>query len=329
MNVFMAQVRREFWEHNGAFIITPLMIAGLLLAVCIYIVLFHANPESEIGSEFFNLHDSAGTIVTPRSADPDVVEYYIDFSTGQLVPPDQYNTDWSSPMEQGSQVAMGTLLVIHFMFMSIIGFVLIFYSLSSLHTDRKDRSVLFWKSMPVSETLNVLNKLFICALAVPLLTTLIAWAAQIGYLLLATLFLLRVDMSPGEFLWAGLDLPRIFFEQLKLALWLGAWYLPLYAWLLFASALGRRSPFLVATVPLAVVIAFEYLIFGTWSVADLLGQQFAAVGAQVSNYENTVKGSGFGGINLFMNNSRMLTGAIIAALLMPAAIWLRNHRFEI
>src|SRR3546814_20822192 len=49
--------------------------------------------------------------------------------------------------------AMGLLVV-------VLGFVVFFYCLGALYDDRRDRSILFWKSLPVSDASTVLSKVF-------------------------------------------------------------------------------------------------------------------------------------------------------------------------
>ena len=54
------------------------------------------------------------------------------------------------------------------MFTSFI--VGVFYCLDALHGERRDRSILFWKSLPVSDLTTVLSKLSIPLVVLPLLT---------------------------------------------------------------------------------------------------------------------------------------------------------------
>ena len=81
---------------------------------------------------------------------------------------------------------------IHQLFVTVTAFVLLYYMLSCLYTDRKDRSILFWKSMPVSENRNVAVKFITAVLVVPIVATLISWLTQICYLVLATVLVSRI-----------------------------------------------------------------------------------------------------------------------------------------
>src|SRR6202163_3168249 len=73
------------------------------------------------------------------------------------------------------------------MLLTLIAFLVgIFYSLDALHGERRDRSILFWKSLPVSDLTTVLSKASIPLVVLPLLIFLIIVAMQLIMLLLST-----------------------------------------------------------------------------------------------------------------------------------------------
>lgn len=349
MKSWLTQLRREFWEYNASFLVTPVVIAALVVVAGIYVVIVYGTPDSKLAREFFGdsyvyensnngvngktidspTAKDSGTAVTAQ-ADTGTDEYIIDFSKGEQRPLQASDLD-NSITANGYQAGNASLYGIHQLFLTITAFVLLFYMINSLYADRKDRSVLFWKSMPVSETRNVAVKYITSVLAVPVVVTLISWIAQISYLVLATIFVYRIGSDPWGNFWSHIDVMGAFFEQLKYILWLGAWFLPFNAWWLFASALARRSPFLVATIPFAFVILMEKLLFGSYSIGLLLLQHLKAAGIQVGNIIGDEVGEGVvpGNVDLFMNNSEMLIGFFIAGVLFAATVWLRNHRFEI
>jgi ABC-2 type transport system permease protein len=338
MKAWLTQVKREFWEHQTLFIFTPLVIAALFICAGIYIVTLHASLESEIGMGLFGdvYHLDVGPgiktgnngAITDGNPE-DAVEYIIDFSRGELVVA-QHSESGISGSDEGDKGVNSALHDVNFLFMVIIGFVLVFYLLNCLYADRKDRSILFWKSMPVSEHRNVAAKLIIVSLAAPALVTVISWMVQICFLVFSWIFIYRVGYDPREVVWPQVNILPVFFEQLKFFLWSMAWWLPLNAWLLFSSALGKRSPFLVATIPFVVIIIMEKLLFGTRYVLGLLLSHMSAVQFQLGNLMGESGGSVSGGsIDILLDNPAMLAGFVIAGLLFPATVWLRNHRFEI
>jgi ABC-2 type transport system permease protein len=139
----------------------------------------------------------------------------------------------------------------------------IFYCLDALYGERRDRSVSFWKSMPVSDRETVLCKVITPMLILPVVTFVIAAATQSLILLVSSVVLLASGQSAAT-LWAHGSLfqtwPALIYHLLTVH---GLWYAPLYGWLLLASAWARRAPFLWAAVPLLAMVAFEKIAFDT------------------------------------------------------------------
>src|SRR5438034_5261939 len=72
----------------------------------------------------------------------------------------------------------------------------VFYCLDALHGERRDRSILFWKSLPVSDRTTLLSKVTIPLVALPLVTFAIVVATQLVMLLWTSAFLIIHGMSP-------------------------------------------------------------------------------------------------------------------------------------
>jgi ABC-2 type transport system permease protein len=331
MHSDFALLKREFWENQGAFVTLPLILIALLFLGSLYIVIRHASPDSELGLGIFYMGNDIAGDAGERASDADAAgeEYIVDFTRGELVRAEQSDVDTLYTLSSGERdrILNAYLYLIHIIFCAIIGFVVLFYLLNGLHADRKDRSVLFWKSMPVSETRNVLIKLFTAAVAVPVLVTAFAWLAQIIYVVMSMIFVYRVGADPWVVIWSRLEIMQAFFEQLLYVLWLSLWMLPVAAWLLFASALARRSPFLVAILPFAVVFLLEYLLFGTSYAADMISDHFSAIDLQMNNYMD--ERISYGPVDLTFDASKIITGIVIAGALLAGAVWLRNNRFEL
>lgn len=335
MKAWLIQIKREFWEHQTLFVLIPLVAALLVIIAGGYVTAFHSSLESGAGMALFghayNLEKGTNSARTmDSSGGEDTKEYIIDFTKGELVRAEDFNTGISRS-DSRQQLVNAALYGFHSFIMIITGFVLMFYQLNCLYGDRKDRSILFWKSMPVSESRNVATKLLVSSLAVPLLATVISWGIQISYLILSSIFVYRVGFHPGAVVWARLDLLHVFSEELKLFLWSMAWWLPLNSWLMFSSALAKRSPFLVATIPFVVIIIMDNLLFGNWHIGRLLWTHLQAIEIQMEYLSGSEINTGLntGSVNLFLDNSTMLLGFIISGLLFPATVWLRNRRFEI
>jgi ABC-2 type transport system permease protein len=152
----------------------------------------------------------------------------------------------------------------------------LFYCLDALYGERRDRSILFWKSLPVSDRTTVLSKVAIPLVVLPLFAFVLSLATQRLMMFQATAVLLANDMSAAT-LWKEF---RFFQESLIMLYGLAVhalWYAPIYGWLLFISAWAKRAPLLWALLPPMLISAFERTAFGTRSFMRML--QYRVQGA--------------------------------------------------
>ena len=150
----------------------------------------------------------------------------------------------------------------------------VFYCLDALHSERRDRSILFWKSLPVSDLATVLAKASIPILVIPLVAFAVTVATQSIMLLTSSAVLAASGMSIAT-LWAHVP----FFETAvinftHLVVYHGIWYAPFYGWLLLASAWANRAPFLWATLPPIAVAIVEQLAFNSSYFAAMVRYRF-------------------------------------------------------
>jgi ABC-2 type transport system permease protein len=208
----------------------------------------------------------------------------------------------------------------------------VFYCIDALYGERRDRSILFWKSLPVSDRTTVLAKASIPFVVVPLLTTAIAVATQFIMLLLSSAVLLGSGMSVAPY-WASLAVPRMWwllFYHIVTAHTL--WPAPIYCWLLLVSGSARRAPLLWAIVPPFVIAGLEKIVFGTWHFAELLGARFigdtpaAAMKAGDLFPTNPMTHITPG---TFLVTPGLWIGVLIAAAFLVVAIQLRRRRSPI
>ena len=150
----------------------------------------------------------------------------------------------------------------------------VFYCLDAFQGERRDRSILFWKSLPVSDRTTVLAKASIPLLVLPLVTFAITVVTQAIMLLLGSVRLLASGQSPAV-LWTHLS----FFQMWVLLLYHliathALWWAPFWGWLLLVSAWARRAALLWATLPLLAIGMVERIAFSTSHFAHLLGHRF-------------------------------------------------------
>src|SRR5712691_1606045 len=151
----------------------------------------------------------------------------------------------------------------------------VFYCLEALHAERRDRSILFWKSLPVSDLTTVLSKASIPLVVLPLLTFAIIVVMQLIMLLLSTAVMLMSGLSVAT-LWTPLELfqmPLVLLYHLVTVHAL--WHAPIYAWLLLVSGWARRAVFLWAVLPVLAIGVVEKIVFNTSHFVAMLGYRLA------------------------------------------------------
>jgi ABC-2 type transport system permease protein len=205
----------------------------------------------------------------------------------------------------------------------------VFYCLDALHGERRDRSILFWKSLPVSDLTTVLSKASIPLVVLPLLIFPIIVTTQIIILLLSTAVLLGSGVSTAA-LSAQLPLFKMSLALLYCLIVMALWHAPIYGWLLLVSGWARRATFLWAVLPLFAIGVFERIAFHTRHFGYLL--RYRAIGwfsqalvhsAQGSIPENPLTQLDPG---KFLSTPGLWIGLAFAAAFLAAAARLRRYR---
>jgi ABC-2 type transport system permease protein len=209
----------------------------------------------------------------------------------------------------------------------------VFYCLDALHGERRDRSVLFWKSLPVSDLTTVLSKASIPLVVLPLLVFAIVVAMQLIMLLLSTAVLLMNGFGVVT-LWARLPLFQMELVLLYGLIALTLWYAPLYGWLLLVSGWARRTTFLWAVLPPLAICVVEAIAFHTSYFGSLLKDRLIGFAGDAFAFEtpdNVPVDPHF--ILLaqltpgkFLSSPGLWGGLAVAAALIAAAVRLRRYR---
>jgi ABC-2 type transport system permease protein len=204
-----------------------------------------------------------------------------------------------------------------------------FYSLEALYGERRDRSLLFWKSLPVSDLTTVLSKASIPLVVLPLIAFVLSVATVAIILVLGTVVLLANGMSPAR-LWGE---ARLFQQPLVMLYGLAVhalWFAPIYGWLLLISAWARRTPVLWAVLPLFAISVVERLAFNTSLFLSLL--RYRLTGAMAEAFTITPQRAGI--IDhlsqldpvRFLGSPGLWIGLAFAAASLSAAVRLRHYR---
>ena len=240
---FLTLVRRELWEH-GSLIWAPLAMALMIIVVSLVSGMVKGSIDIDLGE------------------DRPLPELFGD-----------------AEKQRGIFTLVMAGLVLPQLLVAFV--VVFFYLLDCLFTERRDRSILFWKSLPVSDAKTVLSKLFVALVAVPLWS----WALSLVVgLVVFGVVAAQVSGTPAAGLgtWHGVTWLAVQASLLgKLAIGV-LWYLPVAGWLLLVSVLAKRAPFLWATLPFLVFSLAERIALGSNVVGALVAQRLFGFREEVS-----------------------------------------------
>lgn len=308
MSAMTTLLRRETWEHR-AIVVAPTVFGALFILISILA--------------------AAGAI-------------HVQIGDGGVDLRAMLSSMDGRQIAAAMQMQLGSLAVL---FDVVMLLVITFYLLDCLYAERKDRSILFWKSLPVSDLTVVGSKLLTATVVIPAVTGIVFLATAIGiYLIIGSLALFA---GSGAVLAAG---PGAILETLIAVVYgmiaQSLWYLPVYGWLLLVSAWAKRTLLLWAVLPLFAVTVLERMLFGTGLFGELLRDRITGVFPLAFRpaTEQVVWEFHEGGANVSLELTESLSrlldpaalllspglwgGLIVAVLLCGAAVWLRRYRDE-
>ena len=203
----------------------------------------------------------------------------------------------------------------------------IFYSVETLYGERRDRSILFWKSLPVSDLTTVLAKASILMLVLPVIAYGVTVVVETIMLLLSSIVVAVNGLSVAE-LWTRLELFRTMVNLLyHLVTVHMLWYAPLYAWLMLISAWAKRVPFLWAVLPPFAVGIFEKMAFHTAHFAAFMEWRVSGGREALGNAQGNVLDPE---MHLtpgpFLATPGLWLGLVFAALCLITAARMRRQR---
>lgn len=208
--------------------------------------------------------------------------------------------------------------------------VAVFYCADAIYGERRDRSILFWKSLPVSDRTAVLSKAAIPMIVLPLLGFAIIVATQLLMFLSSALVLLLNGLPATTH--AQLPLLQSSVTLLYGLIVITLWHAPIYAWLLLVSAWAKRAVFIWALLPLLAVMALEAMFnsanFGSILLYRLGGMVERAFqfkpnsGVAIESLAQLTPGR-------YLSTPSLWVGLTLTAAFLAAAVRLRRNRESI
>ncbi len=260
----------------------------------------------------------------PELADEHFWQFSSDWRFNPAVPADVPDDATDSPADPITSLHP-LLYGVHAIMLLVLLLVSVNYLQGCLYIDRKDRSILFWKSMPVSAWEEVLAKLSVALLVAPALFIAASVLTQWAMLLVALVLSSRMQVDGLGVVLANVQIGRVLLDQVLGWLASAFWALPLYAWIMLASAGARRSPALLAATPLVVLALLEAVLLGSQFFIETLWARIPALAPQGASGGFFLQGLPWQGSGFLA----VVAGLLVAGLLLSACVWLRRNRWEL
>lgn len=309
---FTALLRREFWEHRGGLWSAQVWTTGIFLVLIVLLLLI---------GEAFRLKFFGNA----------------DMRWIAMINAEQLSAAGMIEFRRAMEIGLWGLSVFNLI---VLYFVVLFYCIGTLYDERKDRSILFWKSLPATDTQTVMAKLVTALLVGPLLALVFVFALHLGTLLLVGLYAALHGVNPLPFLWQPAIFGRVWGQMLATIPVHALWALPGIAWLLLASSWAKRAPFvwaillpvLAGVFYLMVEAALRLRVPSIWIWEHVVARIFAAPANPVlrpwqwRGDNPFAHAAGQEQLMATLSATSTWVGVGIGVLLLGAAIWLRRYR---
>ena len=227
MNTLKAVIRRELQEHKWGFVYLQWIVGAFmsLVVVMVYLGLTEVNTEN------------------------------FKFSTDVFADSEVVQSMKEATFEQRRAAIKAGLLVLGFPLVIALGFAILAYSLSTFFDERKDKSIIFWRSLPVSDSFTVFSKLIVALVVAPLLVIPALLFLHLVSVTAGSIYFAVSDIVP--FTWAWQAYPWLDWIRVIFSLWMQSlWTLPIITWIMLAGAYSRK-PVVAAILPPVVVVLVE------------------------------------------------------------------------
>jgi len=296
-------VRREIWEHRSLYI-TPIVIGIVVTLGVLAMLMFVSGYGAELNVAIFGAQNMA-----------------------------------EEPERQA--ILTGFFLGTSWVFVISLAIFTVFYCLDSLYAERKDKSILFWRSLPVTDAETVISKLITAIVVLPLVTVLAIIATHLVNLIVTSIWVASKGGDGGLLIWGSVPLFDNWIAAFVVVMASGIWMAPFIGWFLFVSAFAKRAPWLMAFMPLILIALLEKIILRTSIFAEkVLGRGDGMPIFQGGDFERlfdeerwrlTESASSllaYIDVMQFITSPAMWAGVLVCGLLSTGAIYVRRFRGE-
>ncbi len=308
MKQLMILIRREFWENRSTFLVVPAVITGFFLLILL------------VGA----VASSTGAMTVSIDADSQQDIEFLDdmLITGHLYDYALLQLD-SRTMAEREMYINAAMQALSAPLLFSLWFVIFLYLLGALYDDRKDRSILFWKSLPVSDAMTVLSKLLTALVIVPGVYLLGVIVLQLSALLFVTLSSFGTDISAFDTVWRPAAVFSTWARYVGLLFFYALWALPFFGWILAVSAYAKSAPLAWAVgVPLAIRIV-EAIFTSQARVGDWMQDHIIPI-SFLDHHRPIAENAGS-----YLFSLQMLSALVVGGAFIYLAIWLRGKADEI
>jgi ABC-2 type transport system permease protein len=325
---FKLLLQREFWEHKGGFLWSPLISGGISLLLTGMMIVFalvaahRAAANGDLDIHGININGLNISQLTSKMNAGDMAEFARGIDLTLFL-----SSSWP---------------------FIVLAFVVFFYCLGALYDERKDRSVLFWKSLPVSDAQTVLSKVASAIVVAPLLAVIASLVTMFAFMVMLSIVVLFHGGNPWTLLWGPASPMTIAASSLAWIPVYALWSLPTVGWLLLCSAWSRSKPFLWALmVPLFTGIFVSWfdlmelfnldsawfwrnvvgrLLMGTIPGMDLVYRHGLSENVDSQDVQGVLESLSPASQLASLGSLQIWIGAVVGALMIYGAIQLRRRR---
>jgi ABC-2 type transport system permease protein len=305
---YVALIKRELWEHRSIFV-TPIAMASIVTLGTLTALVFVGEFQKELNLAIFGAQNVAGE--TERKA-----------------------------------VLTGLFLMSSWLFLLGLGVLTVFYALDSLYAERKDKSILFWRSLPVTDAETVISKLLTALFVIPTIAMVGIIGTHVINLVITSLWVSSKGGDSGMLIWGSVSFLDNWLAMIVVLYGIAIWMSPFIGWFLFVSAWTRRSPLLVAFLPLVLIPMIEGIFLRSAHFAEAVWGRSAQIpmfaGIDMERFfdednpmhsaanlpEEMVSLLAHLDLGKFFTSIDTWIGIVVCGLLTTAAIYVRRYRDE-